>query len=604
MAYEGLARVAALSSSFANQLQNMPMETASHSARLSPLMRVIIPALLLSGVHSVPEICGWGLKPCLAVAVSVVCPQQEPAEENRGDGEEKGTEDGSAKAGDSDIPSGLLTVAESSQYTATSRSDEVDRFLDLCDERAGHVSVVEFGRTALDRPMRAMVFANPPWSESETEQRPVAMLLGNIHSGECDGKEALLMLARELTLDPAHPWLQKMVIVMVPNYNADANDQMAVDNRAGQIGPAAGMGRRETSQGFDLNRDFMKLDSPEAQSLVRLIDSWDPHLFIDCHTTNGSRHRYQLTYDVPHNPAVPSPLRRYLRERVIPAVSTQMKQGGRDTFYYGNFDRRQTRWDTYGFEPRYSTEYAGLRGRLGILSESYSYIGYKERIFATRAFVSACLDYLAANAAEVCELVRTIDEQWSESASKTPGRFDLPLDAVMTKFPEPVTILAWKGDSDEPADLPVEFWGDYRETTRTSLPYAYLYPAELERVTANLRNHGIQLEFTAEGFETEVQFQTVQAVRRSPQPFQKHSMVRLQTNLGRERRRIPAGTVVVRTAQPLGRLAMWLLEPQSADGLVTWNFFDDRIEQGTEFPVLRLEQPLEIPVQPKVEVER
>ncbi|MFN5625281.1 MAG: M14 family zinc carboxypeptidase [Planctomyces sp.] len=208
-------------------------------------------------------------------------------------------------AGAGDLP----TVAEASGYQATSTSEEVLIFLRACDERSEHVRMFEFGRTEQGRLMSGLVIADPPVADpgqlsSLGQGRLVVMLLGNIHSGECDGKEALLMLARELALTPDHPWLQRAVIVVVPNYNADGNEQMSVDTRPGQVGPVRGMGRRETSRGFDLNRDFVKLETAEGRALVRLIDQWNPHLFIDCHTTNGSVHRYPLTYDIPHNPAV------------------------------------------------------------------------------------------------------------------------------------------------------------------------------------------------------------------------------------------------------------------------------------------------------------
>lgn len=504
------------------------------------------------------------------------------------------------------VPDSLPTVAEASNYEATSLSGEVNDFLAACDQRGGHVVRLEFGRTAKDQPMYAALIANPPLetvpadgrSAGPADGRLVVLLLGNIHSGECDGKEALLRLARELTLDPDHAWLKKAVLLIVPNYNADANDEVAVNNRPGQIGPAAGMGKRETSQGFDLNRDFMKLDSPEARALVRLIDTWNPHLFIDCHTTNGSRHRYQLTYDVPHNPASPTPLRKFLRERMIPDVTTQMKSAGFDSFYYGNFNRDQTRWDTYGFEPRYSVEYLGLRGRIGILSESYSYIGYRERILATHAFVTACVGFVCEHHEAVAGLLREIDAQWLEATATNPSHFDLPLDAVIDRFDQPARILAWEGRTDTPRDVDVEFWGNYREASRTSLPYAYLIPAGFPRVIENLKAHGIRMDTTSAAWECDVQFQTIQAIRRSPQQFQGHAMVRLQTNMGRDSRKLPAGMTLVRTSQPLGRVAVWLLEPQSAEGLVTWNYFDDHLEQGSEFPVLRIENPQEIPVEP------
>mgnify|MGYP003342791349 CR=1 FL=1 len=127
----------------------------------------------------------------------------------------------------------LPTVAEASGYEATSTSEQVQLFLRACDERAEHVWGFEFGRTSQDRSMSGVVIADPPVQPRAGDPRLVIMLLGNIHSGECDGKEALLMLARELTLTAQHPWLRRAVFVFVPNYNADGNDQMSVDNRPG-----------------------------------------------------------------------------------------------------------------------------------------------------------------------------------------------------------------------------------------------------------------------------------------------------------------------------------------------------------------------------------
>jgi hypothetical protein len=488
------------------------------------------------------------------------------------------------------LPEELLTVAETSGFQATSLSVDVNHFLIACDERAAHVTRFEFGRTSLDQPLSGVTIANPPMTDNSTDPRLVVLLLGNIHSGECDGKEALLMLTRELTLNPGHPWLQNMAIVIVPNYNADGNDKVAPDNRPGQIGPAQGMGTRETAQGFDLNRDFMKLETPEGQSLVKLINRWDPHILIDCHTTNGSKHRYQLTYDIPHNPASPQAVRSLLRDKWMPAVTAQMKAEGYDTFYYGNFSEDHTRWETFGFEPRYSTEYMGLRGRIGILSESYSYVDYQTRIRATLAFVGNCLEYAAANAQQIRSAIDDVDNEWVQSTSARPTNVSLPLNAVRQAFEQTATVLGVATDSDQPRDYEVEFWGNYIGTNYVPLPAAWLLPARQEQAINNLRLHGIQFETVSEPFTARIGTHRIQSIRRNSRPFQGHQMLQLSTAETQALREIPAGTVIVRAAQPLGRLAALLLEPQSIDGLAAWNFFDDVIEEGGEYPVLRLSE--------------
>lgn len=487
----------------------------------------------------------------------------------------------------------LPTVAEASQFEATSTSEEVLIFLRSCDARAEHVQYFEFGRTSQDRPLAGLIIADPPVSSPAMDDRLTIMLLGNIHSGECDGKEALLMLARELAMTPQHPWLKQLVIIIVPNYNADGNDQMAVTNRPGQLGPLRGMGTRETAQGFDLNRDFVRLETPEGQSLVRLIDRWNPHVFIDCHTTNGSIHRYPLTYDIPHNPAVPESLRQFLRQQMMPDVGTRMQAAGFDTFYYGNFAREHTRWESFGFEPRYSTEYLGLRGRIGILAESYSYADYRTRVLASRQFVRQCIESTTQRAAEIASLLNTIEQQAKDPQPSTTDQ-SLPLNATVQPYPEKVIVKGRVPGTDEPQDYTVEFWGRYEPTLQVPLPYAYVIPNAGQNIMDNLANHGVQISRLTMPARLTVKARTVTVIRKNPTAFQKHHMMQLETEDHDEVREFPAGTCIVRTSQPLGRLAAWLLEPESCDGLVTWNFFDGVLQEGTQFPVYCLMLPTDI----------
>ena len=493
------------------------------------------------------------------------------------------------------VPSELRTVAESSDYQRTSRSEEVQAFLERCARRADHVRLWEMGRTVEDRPITAAIVAQPPVDrpeDLEEDSRLVVFLLGNIHSGECAGKEALLALVRDLALEEDSPWLKSCVLVIVPNYNADGNDRVGREHRPGQHGPAEGMGRRENAQGLDLNRDFIKLESPEARSLVRAFNLWNPHLFIDTHTTNGSRHRYLLTYDVPHNPAAPESIRRYLRETMMPAVTRTLEEKDIATFYYGNFDKEYRRWDTYGNEGRYSTEYMGLRGRLSILSEAYSYAEYRDRVRATGEFVRACIDHVVANRQQVVKLLKEAEENPAAT---------VPLRSKVAAFDEKVTVLGYDPEDPElqtPKDFTVEFWGRFEPTLTVARPYAYVFPFDCSRVADRLRMHGIRLERLTEDVSADVLTYSARKITRAKRPFQGHALVTAEVEAAPEDRTLPAGSYVVRTDQPLGVLAVYLLEPQSEDGLVTWNFFDDRWDTGDVYPVVRVQQEVKLPIEP------
>ena len=494
----------------------------------------------------------------------------------------------------------LETVAEASKYTETSSSAQVTDFIANVSKAAVHVDHVSIGKTIHGKDIWCVSVSSSPYEPGgETNGKNVVLILGNIHSGECAGKEALLRMIRELALEPDSGWLAKNILLFVPNYSADANDQMGPQNRPGQVGPKV-MGRRANPQRLDLNRDFVKLEAPETRALVGLINKTNPHLFIDCHTTNGSKHRYPLTYDIPHNPATAEPIRKFLRGKMMPEVTARLESKGTSTFYYGNFNRDHTKWVSFGHQPRYSTEYVGLRGRLAILSEAYSYATYKERIEATHAFVSTILDYMTENAAVVSKLLDEVDKRLVEVASVEPNRMQVSLSAAPAAFDRKFTLKGFKDD--KPFDYECDFVSNYKSQSSTELPFAWVIPAPHPRVVDRLLRHGIEVRRITKEVELKVEQEEIVNLSRSRSEFQKHKNVRVDTEREVANRTISAGSYVIASAQPLGRLAAYLLEAESDDGFVMWNFFDNSISEGSVYPVVRLPSPVALTTEPVTEV--
>lgn len=490
------------------------------------------------------------------------------------------------------------TVAESSNWESTSTSAEVVEFIDQCAEQAEHVSKFVFGKTVEGREMVAVSVASPAYEIGKQDDRARVLVIGNIHSGECAGKEGLLMMIRELAADQNHRWLKNCVLIIAPNYNADANDRVGKKNRPGQLGPVNGMGRRENAQDLDLNRDFSKLESPEARNLIKLIDEVNPHLFIDCHTTNGSKHQYALTYDVPHNPATAAPIRDFLRDKMMPEITDRCLKNGFKSFYYGNFNKEHTAWTTYGYEPRYSTEYVGLRGRLAILSEAYSYISYQERIAVSKSFVTNCIDYIHENAAAVDSLLKSVDQELIRAATNSPERIQVSLAAKPVAFKEKFALKGFKDD--QPHDYQCDFVGDYASTNSTSLPFAYVIPKDHVRVVERLRMHGVNIQMLKEDTELNVEVHKIKELNRAKRAFQKHKMVQATSQRDARKETISAGSYIVSTGQPLGRFVAYMLECDSDDGFIFWNFFDQHIAVDRDYPVLRIPAPTKLNTAPIV----
>ncbi len=235
--------------------------------------------------------------------------------------------------------SGLKTVPEKTDYRETSRYADVMAFLRTLEQRARTIHVTSFGVTNEKRDLPLVVVGAP--SASPQAVRGTGKLRvyiqGNIHAGEVEGKESAQMLLRELALGQHGDWLQSMVLLVAPIYNADGNERIALDNRGPQYGPMGGQGQRPNAQGLDLNRDHMKLDSPEARAVVKVMNDYDPHVSIDLHTTNGSLHAYLLTYAPPLNPVTDPAITMLLRLEWLPRVTATIRaKYGWDYYYYGN----------------------------------------------------------------------------------------------------------------------------------------------------------------------------------------------------------------------------------------------------------------------------
>jgi dipeptidyl-peptidase 4 len=495
----------------------------------------------------------------------------------------------------------LWTAAESSDYRATSTSAQVITQLDAVIASSTIARRARMGLTTQGREIPMIVLADPPVASPaeatrEAEQRLVVLIFGNIHSGECDGKEALGMLARELALTPAHPLLKDLIIVIAPNYNADGNDAWGpLDNRRpGQVGPAEGCGTRENAQGLDLNRDFVKLAAPETRALVRAIREWNPGVVVDCHTTNGSHHRYLITHAGVKAPASHPDLLAYSRGVFFPGVETRYAAGsGLPTFLYGNFGREPgveagdyTRWITTGAEARYGTTYTGLRGRLSVLVESYSYAPYRDRVLGSLAFCRAILETAADQHAAIKALMRRADADRPERVAVRSEQGLLPGTVRALGYVEREQDGRQTATS-EPKEYEVQVWDRFQGAGEVRVPKAYVIADPSLALIANLRDHGIRLQRSASSAEIEVERSRITRVT-AARPYQQRVPLRLDAEPQTARVTVPRGALVVPTDQPLGRLVVYLLEPTSEDGLATWNFFDPWATVGTDFPVWRV----------------
>ncbi len=503
-----------------------------------------------------------------------------------------------------------LTVAESSNFQSTSTYTDVMAFTGMLQKESKHIKVETIATSTQGRNIPLLIVANPlPKTPRDVGNRIVIYIQANIHAGEVEGKEASLMFVRDLLKVPNHPLFKNVVLLVCPILNADGNEQISKKNRTNQNGPVNGVGVRHNGQMLDLNRDAMKLESPEMLGVVtNVLNRWDPAIVMDCHTTNGSFHQEPVTFTWMMNPNGSRELINYMRDKMMPWISNQLSVKYKTlNCFYGEFiDQKdyEKGWISYASEPRYFTNYVGLRNRLSILNENYVYAPFNERVFGCYNLIASVCEYAMENSMAIKDLILKADRESMQLANLSP-KPEFAITYTGKPTPQPVTILTYEAEAytdeqgrerfrktDRKRTVTIPYIADYYPTSTIPFPFAYVVQNDKE-VVSLLEAHGIQYEPITDTITLNVEQFNIDSLMPETRLNQGHYNNKIYGNFIKVEKLFDSSFVVVKTSQPLGRLAAYLLEPQSDDGLVFWNFWDRYLvpQWGTNYypvPVYRV----------------
>lgn len=510
----------------------------------------------------------------------------------------------------------LLTTAESSDYTKTSTHKDVLDFIKELDQDSPYLRIETIGKTTAGKPIPMLILANPMIDSPknlQNDHRLILYIQANIHSGEVEGKEATLALARDLIKNPDSDFFKNLILLIVPNLNADGNDKMSDKNRTNQNGPKW-VGTRYNGQQLDINRDAMKLETPEMQAVVsQIYNLWDPAIVVDMHTTNGSYHVEPVTFTWQMNPNGDRNLINYMRDKMMPWVSSTLR-GKYEIMncFYGEFVDRGNRskgWISYASQTRYMTNYVGVRNRLSILNENYVYADYKSRVMGSYNLLLSILDFAVLNRDEIKNILANADKK-----SLLRGLNPAKADSFALKYegrptPNPETIMTYEVEpykdnngrtrykkTDKQVNVTVPYIADYYATQQIVYPYAYILNITDQKVIELLKLHGIELRQLSKDVELEVERYKISNLKPANRLNQGHYLNTIEGEFILENKEFKAGTYFILSSQKLGSLAAYLLEPETDDGLLKWNFFDRYLvpQWGGyyyPYPVYRLMKP-------------
>ena len=496
-----------------------------------------------------------------------------------------------AKPGDPWItPAEKMGLLDSPNY-----EDTIAWLKKLCDA-SPLLELQPFGQTAQGRKLYVVVATKGKSfvpAIMRASGKPTLLAQAGIHSGEIDGKDAGMMLLRDIAFGGKDALLDKVNFLFVPVFNADGHERSSEWNRPNQRGPVH-QGWRTTAQNLNLNRDYIKADTPEMQAMIWLLTLTKPTLYLDLHVTDGIDYAYDVTYgyhgfegEFAWSPHIGAWLDQTFRPAADAALTANGHIPGGLIFGRNNRDLTEGILRAHA-DPRFSNPYGDLRHLPTILVENHSLKPYPQRVLGTYVFLEASLKALADHGKELQQAIATdsaarpatLPANWGDTPGETT-KADFK-GIAYDEYVSPasgVKEVRWLGTPKLYKDLPILH--DQPGVT-LKRPRAYWIPATKPEVIARLKLQGVEMEPMAFPRTLPVEMYRLVNPKAAAEPFEGHYTLTTDVKGETHTETFPAGSVRVPTDQPLGDLAIMMLEPQGADSLFAWGFFNE-ILQRTEY---------------------
>ena len=501
------------------------------------------------------------------------------------------------------------TYFEKSGYLETPRYAETMEYFRKLADYSDVAEMIKFGVSPQGRDLNCLVVSNDKAFSTEDAKatgKPVILIINGIHSGEIEGKDASMILLREiLVTKEKEKMLDNVILLVIPVFSVDGHERFGKYNRINQNGPEE-MGWRTTAQNLNLNRDWMKADAPEMQAMLKLFSSWLPDFVIDNHTTDGADYQYVITFGIEYFKNSYSETELMLRSKFAPFLYEKMNQTGFLSHGYVWLKDWVKGLDSGITEgpgaPRFSTGYAAIQNRPALLVETHMLKPYKERVFSTKVAMEAVIEFCSDNKVEIIELNGKADRNsiinLLEKKEKLPVGFKVSGKSVKTPF-KGVKYYKEKSEisgaekivyTEEKENLVLDLFNDVQIVKEVSVPNLYIIPSEWSLIVERMRLHGVKVDTLKEDKIFDVKRYRFSDIKFEEKPFEGRNRVSFTINEYYEKRKIPAGSYIVSTDQRTIKVIVNLLEPEAEDSFIKWGFFNAIFEQKEYFEAYVMEK--------------
>jgi len=492
------------------------------------------------------------------------------------------------------------TEFEKSGFLRTPRYEETMAYFRKLEQRSPYAKMVSMGVSPQGRNINCLIVSKDKlFSAADVKKsgKPILMIVNGIHSGEIEGKDASMLLLRDiLVTKKKEKLIDNVILLVVPIFNVDGHERFSAYNRINQNGPVE-MGWRTTAQNYNLNRDWVKADAPEMQAMLKFYSEWLPDFFVDTHTTDGADYQYTLTYEIERSENMYAGSVKWINEKFVPFMQKRVKQDGFLLAPYINFkgDDLKSGLIEWPSPLRFSHGYTPAQNRPGLLVETHMMKPYKDRVFATLSMLNLTLEYVNAHPKELIELNKTADEEVVKDYAVDKKPF--PIMVTSTEEHDSLLFkgLKWIEDSSaisggkritytkEKYDFYIPIYDKSKVTDSVIAPYAYLIPAEWKEIAERLKLHGVEIQRLKENKTLEVEKYKFKNVKFQESSYEGRHMVNCNYDVFVERAEVPAGTFVVLTKQRTVRIILQALEPKGYDSFLRWGFFNSIFEPKEYF---------------------
>ena len=469
------------------------------------------------------------------------------------------------------------TGAELAGFERHTSHDELMAFLHEVQARTDRMLIHDVAVTAEGRTMPLVLLGAPPTGTPGTaffSGKPLVFITGNVHGGERAGREGTLQLIRELTLGNATDLLDAVNVLIVPSLNPDGAEQRS----------------RTNTLGYDMNRDFIVAETPEITAVVeRVLTEWWPDVYVDVH--NGGAYPYNVTYQATLHPAADAELVGFARGPMFDGVKRHLESRDMSLYWYSGprQDDETGEWSWYTTPPwaRKQHTYGGLHNTVTLLFEIPGRWSLREQADNAREGLIGLLRFVASDA----DAVRgTVVAARQRTLVSPPDQ--VPVTVEQSAYPEPEQFYVMQ-DGERMLVTGTNRTLFIAAETRAR-PWAYAFDGNLHDIARLLRRHAIEVERLEDDADVQVERFRLDSIAWEPAPYQNHLNARAGVTTVAESTTLPAGTYLVRMSQNASRLVAELMEPDTDDSLVVWNFLDHALPSNEALQ--RREQPFHLPI--------